>query len=107
MPGSQWKFELGRHDSDYDVRLTIELDLASQNVRIRVQPVLPQRMTENGHGFARVVFLLGKEAAHHRGDLQSRKQFPGHTGSIHLRRFAKSRQFKAGSLIPSETFETV
>src|SRR5215831_4320919 len=33
MTWSQRKFEIARHDSGYDVRLTIKLDRAPQNVR--------------------------------------------------------------------------
>ena len=70
------KFKIPRHDADHGVGLPIEEDLRSQNLRITVQAIPPERVTDDCYLLTLVIFLLGKDSPHQRRDPEGRKH-PG------------------------------
>ena len=73
MSWHQRELEVARHHANHDIRLAVEQELASEHVRIAVQAVLPERVTDHRYLFFLIIFLLGKEPAHQRPELQSWK----------------------------------
>lgn len=63
---NQWKFEISRHDSDYDVGFAVQQNLAPQHLRIPMKPFLPCGITQHRNLLFLIVFLLGERASHHR-----------------------------------------
>src|SRR5579872_640728 len=60
----QWELKAPRHHSDNFVKFSVELKLGSENSRIPVQAVLPERVADHGDLLLLVILLLREPAAH-------------------------------------------
>ena len=63
LTGIEGKLEVARHDADDGVGPSIEIDGCTKNLGIGLKALKPDGVTDEGHGRAFLVFLLGEGAA--------------------------------------------
>src|SRR5438093_8071796 len=76
-------------------------------MRITVQPVLPEAVTDYRYQLLSVVFLLRKESAHQRRDPKGWQHPARQPSRIHLRRLSNTGQFVTQSRIATKVLEAV